>query len=124
MAKDLTIGLEDRPGTLADAAEALGKAGINIEGICGFPSGGRGVGHVLVEDAAAARQALEGAGVIVEGERDVVVVDAPDQPGELGRIARKIASVGINVDLLYVASRTRVVIGASDPEGARRTLGM
>ena len=35
--KDLTIYLEDRPGTLADMSEALGKAGINIEGLAGFP---------------------------------------------------------------------------------------
>ncbi|NIT57181.1 MAG: amino acid-binding protein, partial [Phycisphaerae bacterium] len=38
MAKDLTVILEDRPGTVADMGEALGKAGINIEGGCGFPS--------------------------------------------------------------------------------------
>ncbi len=32
MAKDLTVILEDRPGTIADMGEALGKAGVNIEG--------------------------------------------------------------------------------------------
>jgi hypothetical protein len=30
--KDLTVILEDRPGTLADLGEATGRAGINIEG--------------------------------------------------------------------------------------------
>jgi hypothetical protein len=42
MATDLTIILEDRPGTLVDVGEALGKAGINIDGMCGFPCQGRG----------------------------------------------------------------------------------
>ena len=36
--KDLTVSLEDRPGTLADLGEALGKAGINIEGMCAVAS--------------------------------------------------------------------------------------
>lgn len=42
MATDLTLILEDRPGTLADLGEAAGKAGVNIDGLCGFPSEGRG----------------------------------------------------------------------------------
>jgi len=36
MVKDLTVVLEDRPGTAADMGEALGKAGVNIDGFCGF----------------------------------------------------------------------------------------
>ncbi len=58
MAKDLTVVLENRPGTLAELGEALGKAGINVDGMCGFPCEGRGVIHILVEDAGAARIAL------------------------------------------------------------------
>ena len=50
--KDLTIELDEKAGTVAAAAEALGKAGVNIEGICGFVVGDKGVGHVLVADAA------------------------------------------------------------------------
>jgi hypothetical protein len=42
MTKDLTIILEDHPGTLADVGEPLGKAGINIDGLCGFPCEGKG----------------------------------------------------------------------------------
>jgi hypothetical protein len=56
--KDLTVSLEDRPGTLADLGEALGKAGINIEGMCAVASEGRSIIHLLVTDAAAARTAL------------------------------------------------------------------
>lgn len=125
MAKDLTVILQDRPGTLASAAEALGKAGINIEGSCGFPCGGEGVWHVLVEDAAAARKALQGAGFQVRAERDVVVIDnVADRPGELGKAVRKIADAGVNVDLVYLATRTRVVIGANDLAKARTAVGM
>ena len=122
MAKDLTVLLEDRPGTLADMAETLGKAGINIEGGCGFPSEGRGVLHVLVEDDAGARSALEEAQFEVAGVRDVLILEIEDHPGAFGQMARKIANAGANVDLMYLATRTRIVIGADDLEKARSVL--
>lgn len=123
MAKDLTVILDDRPGTLATLTEALGKAGINIDGLCGFPSEGKGVIHILVQDAAAARRAMEAAGFTVRGEREVLVLDAQDRPGEVGQIARRIANAGVNIDLIYVATKTRVVIGASDLPKAKAALG-
>ncbi len=122
MAKDLTVILDDRPGTLATLTEALGKAGINIEGLCGFPSEGKGVIHILVQDAAAARRAAEAAGFTVRGEREVLVLDVQDRPGEVGRITRRIANAGVNIDLIYVATKTRVVIGASDLPKAKAAL--
>ncbi len=114
MAKDLAVELTDQPGTLAALGEALGKAGLNIEGVCGIPAGGKAVVHVLVEDAAAARQALKQAGLSVTGEQDVLVLNLDDRPGALGAVARKIANAGVNVTLVYLATRTRVVIGAND----------
>jgi len=124
MSKDLMVILVNRPGTLADAAEALGRAGINIEGGCGFPSGAEGVFHVLVDDSAGARRALEQAGFEVRAERDVVLLDRlPDQPGTLGAALRRIADAGVNVDLLYSAADGRVVLGGEDVEGLRRAAG-
>ena len=116
MATDLTVYLEDVPGTLANMGEALGKAGVNADGMCGFPCEGRGVLHVLFEDATGARAALEGAGLEVGAEREVLVVEIEDQPGAFGAIARKIANEGINFDLAYLATRTRLVIGTNDLE--------
>ena len=119
MMKDLTVILEDRPGTLADVGEALGKAGINIEGGCGFPCEGEGVLHILVEDAAAARRALEGIGLEVRGEREVLVLEIEDRPGTLGEVSRRIANAGVNVDLVYLATNSRLVLGADDLDKAR-----
>jgi len=123
MAKDLTVVLEDRPGTLASLGEALGKAKVNIEGICGVPDRGKAAIHILVEDAAAARKALQQGGFQVSGERDVLVVSLEDKPGSLGAAARKIASAGVNIDLIYLATRTRVVLGTSDMAKAKTALG-
>ena len=90
MATDLSISLPDEPGGLAKAAKALGDAGVNIEGIAGLGGGGHGHVHLLVEDAGAARTALEGAGATLEGEREAVIVDvsSEDRPGKLAELAR------------------------------------
>ncbi len=122
MAKDLTVVLENRPGTLADLGEALGGAGINLDAMCGFPCEGRGVIHILVEDAGGARSALEAAGLTVETERDVFLFDAEDRPGMLGETMRKLANAGVNVDLIYKATQTVLVIGADDLEKAQAAL--
>ncbi|CAN5314125.1 ACT domain-containing protein [soil metagenome] len=122
MATDLKVFLENRPGTIAEAGEAFGGAGINIEGSCGFPSEGRGVLHFLVNDAGAARQALVNAGMEVAEEREVIVVDIEDKPGALGELARRMADAGVNVDLLYMATNSRVVLGCDDIEKARELI--
>jgi len=122
MAKDLTVFLEDRPGTLAAMGKALGDAGINIDGFCGFPCEGKGVGHILVDDAEGARRALEAIGLEVSGERDVMVLDVENRSGSLGEIAQKIADSGANLDLIYVASNSRLVVGADDLAKARAAL--
>jgi hypothetical protein len=124
--KDLTVSLEDRPGTLADLGEALGKAGINIEGLCVISSEGRAIGHVLIEDAAAARAALEAAGIKVEGETEPLIREAPpdavDRPGAMGESARAVANAGVNVQLLYLATRNRIVWLTSDNQRAAQAL--
>jgi hypothetical protein len=124
MPTDLTVILQNRPGTIADAGEATGSAGINLEGTCGFECGGEGILHVLVEDeAATVRRAFEEAGLEVRNEREVLVVDIEDRPGALGRTLRRVADAGVNVDLVYLATGTRLVIGPDDLQRAREALG-
>lgn len=119
MVKDLTIILQDRPGTLADMGEILGKAGINIEGICATKKNGDGAIHILVEDSAGARQALKGKGIEVTAERDVLVIEIENRPGTLGEVARKLANAGVNIEVVYLATKTRLVIGVDNLEKAQ-----
>ncbi len=121
MPRDLTVVLQNQPGTLADAAQALGRAGVNIEGACGFPAGSEGILHVLVEDAAGARRALEEAGLEVRDDREVVIINRlPDEPGTLSEALRRIADANVNVDLLYNGQDGSVVLSGNDVEGLRQ----
>ena len=126
MATDLSISVSDEPGGLAGAAKALGGAGVNIQGLAGLGGGGTGHIHVLVDDAGAARSALEGAGYSVESQRDAVVVElsGEDKPGKLGEMAGKVADAGVNLAACYVASGSRLVFVAEDSAALRSALGV
>ena len=121
--KDFILDLEDRPHGLAAFAEVMASAGLNIEGICGFFAEGKALHHVLVEDVEPAIEALADAGFEVFGPRDVLVVDVEDRPGALAGIARAVAEAGVEVDLVYVANDSRLVLGVDDLERAQAAVG-
>jgi hypothetical protein len=123
--KDLTVIMDDQPGKLADLGEATGKAGINIAGLCAMVGDGKGFIHILVEDEAAAREALQEAGLGVADEREAVIVDLHDKPGAMGEIARDLAEAGVNIDVAYtIFSGVRLVILTEDVEAARQALDL
>jgi hypothetical protein len=114
MASDLTVTLEDRPGALADMGDALGRAGVNIDGIAGATGSGSPQIHILVEDAEAARAALAEAGIEVGPAKDVVKMGFEDRPGELGEIGRRIADTGTNIEVVYISCDGQLVLATSN----------
>ena len=134
MATDLTVVLDDRAGQLAHMGEALGDAGVNIEGFCATTDDGVGIVHVLVENAMVAQNALILADIKVEGEADAVVIDLTDRAGRpagharpggrqgrdrrdqhLGRLSRDPRSSGARDERQREGSERR-----SRPSGVRR----
>ena len=123
MPTDLTVGLVNQPGTLLRASDALGRAGVNIEGACGYVCDGQGVYHVLVEDARRARSALMDAGLEIQDEREVVATPVANRPGSAAAILRGIADAGVNIDLIYVTADSQLVLGGPDLPAIRNALG-
>jgi hypothetical protein len=124
MAFDLTIDIENTPGALADVAAAISDAGVNIAAATCIGPSERAELHILVPHAEAARHLLAISHVPVTREREVVVIDVEDRPGVLADLARRVAKAGVNIDLLYVATRNRVVFGAPDVTALRGALGV
>lgn len=122
MLKSLTVVLEDRQGALAGACEVIGQAGVNIEGMCCFASQGVAMLYVAVADGAGARRSLERHGLKVSEERDVVAVPVEDQPGGAGRVLRRIADAGLNLEVAYQALGHRIVVGVRDLEKLQAVL--
>jgi hypothetical protein len=122
MAVDLVIDIENEPGALARVAAAISDAGVNIAAATCVGPGEWAELHILVPHAEAAKHALAISHVAVSREREVVVVDVEDRPGVLADLTRKIAKAGVNLDLVYVATRNRVVFGAADLAALRAAL--
>ncbi len=122
MRKDLVIIPEDRPGVVADLGEALGEAGINIEAISAFTGQGKGIVHLLVDQADEAVQVLRAGGFDVRAARRVVVVPLPDEPGHLGRATRTLAEADINIEQAYIAAGSKLVIVCDDVDRAKELL--
>ena len=122
MAVDLVIDIENTPGALAQVAAAISDAGVNIAAATCIGGGERAELHILVPHAEAARHLLAISHVAVTREREVVVIDVEDRPGVLADLTRTIARAGVNLDLVYVATRNRVVFGAADLPALRAAL--
>jgi hypothetical protein len=123
VAVDLVIDIENTPGALALVAAAISDAGVNIAAATCLGTGDHAELHILVKHAEAARHSLAISHLAVSRERQVVVVDVEDRPGVLADLTRKIAKAGVDLDLVYVATRNRVVFGAADFEGLKAALG-
>jgi hypothetical protein len=122
MAFDLVIDIENVPGALAQVAAAISDAGVNIAAATCIGAGERAELHILVPHAEAARHSLAISHLAVNREREVVVVDVADRPGVLADLTRRIARAGVDLDLVYVATRNRVVFGSADLAGLRAAL--
>ena len=119
--KDVTIVLDHRPGALAEMGDALGRAGVSIEGGGAWAVDGRGVAHFLFADGDAARRALEAAGIRVTAVRDVVLQRlAQAVPGQLGALTRRMAEAGVNVEVLYSDHAHQLVLVVDDVAAGRR----
>lgn len=117
--KDLAIALDNRPGALAEMGEALGRAGVSVEGGGAWVVDGKGVAHFLITNGTAARQALEAAGITVLAEREVLIQRLKQAvPGQLGMLTRRMAEAGVNIEVLYSDHDHQLILVVDDlPRG-------
>jgi len=126
IAKQLAIFLDNRPGMLARVADALGEAKINIYAIMTSDTVDHSVIRLVVSDYRKALHVFEQHGTLVV-EDDVVVVDGSNKPGELARLAHKLAQAKINIEYCYSATPTEakrglMVVRVSNPQKALKVL--
>jgi hypothetical protein len=123
-AKQLSIGVENRPGTLAHVARVLGDAKVNILAFLTTTSGAEGAVHIVPDNVNKAKKALEGAGLSCT-EADVLHVELPNVPGALGNFAGKLAAKDINITSGHQTTvkgsrKASVTFAVSDLEKAAR----
>jgi len=114
---DVAIRLENRPGEMARMGEALGEAGISVEGGGGWLVDGKGYMHFLFDDGEAARRALENVHIEVLAVREVLVQKLrQDVPGQLGKIARRMTDAGVNIEVIYSDHENQLILVVDDFE--------
>jgi hypothetical protein len=120
------IKAENRPGALADLAEAFGERGINISGIAGSAWEGDGAIALITNDDAGTRSVLDERGATYR-EAELLAAAMEDRPGTLGTAARRLADRGINIEALIPTgmqgTRVTVAFAVDDVGAAREALG-
>ncbi len=118
---EFVVRLANRPGMLASLTERLAEAGVNIEALAAYGIDGEGVVRLIVDDATATRRCLSDAGIQAE-EHQVLDAHLPHRPGELARLARRLADAGVNIDALYLLNSgpdgIELAMAVNDPEAA------
>ena len=122
MVPEITVSLENKPGTMARLCTVLGDAKVNIEAIHGVSRGEENVVRFVSDNPGKAAEALGAAGIAYT-QREVLIVKVLDEPGMLGDVALVMAEAGINIDSIYVTSVGYVVLGVDDLDGAIQVAG-
>lgn len=128
--KEISVITENDVGSLAQVAEAVGAVGVNIEAISAYGLDGKAVFRIITNDVLSATKALSRLPNTEVREANAIIYKMINRPGELGKITRKLANKGVNLESLYIVSRkqdfTEVAIRPheDDFDKAREVLGI
>jgi hypothetical protein len=103
----------------------LGNNGVNIRAIASERANERPMIRIVTDDEATAKAALGRSGIPFD-LRDVVAVKMADRPGELGKMARRLARAMVNVDSIYILGKngasTDIALTVDDMQKAQNAL--
>lgn len=124
--KQLSLFLENKPGTLSSPMQVLAKAKINILTLSVADTQHFGILRIIVRDWEKAKQLLEKKGCVVK-VTDVVAIEVTDRPGGLAEILAVLDKNGINLEYMYAftlkrESKGMLVFRFDDPDRAVEVL--
>lgn len=102
-AKEIRFTMPNKVVLLSEVTTAIAGAKINITAICAYGMGNTATFMLTTNSNTKAKRALAPLGVVIE-ERDVVEIEVSDKPGELQKIAKKIAGAGIDIEYMYATA--------------------
>jgi hypothetical protein len=119
---EFTVRIANRPGQLAELVQRLAEAGLGIEALTTYVSGGESVVRLMVDDEDAARRVLSETDVPFE-EQKVLATVIPNDLGALATMTRRLADVGVNIEAMYLLHSSgeglRFALAVDDHERAR-----
>ncbi len=98
--REFAIRMDDRPGILGKVCRALGDRGVNILAFQSFPSEGKSLVHIVVDNPTTAKTVLDSERLSYT-EAEVAQVKLPHRAGELARAASRLGEADININYAY-----------------------
>jgi hypothetical protein len=122
----LSIFLENKPGSLTTPCRLLAQAGINLLTLSLADTQQFGILRLIVRHWKKAKEVLEAGGCVVK-VTEVMAVEVPDRPGGLADILQAIEKAGINLEYMYAFTEKQenkgmLVFRFSEPEKAAEVL--
>ncbi|MCL5098057.1 MAG: ACT domain-containing protein [Candidatus Omnitrophica bacterium] len=120
--KQLSLFLENKPGSLSLPCRALAQAGLNILTLSLADTEQYGILRLVVPEWERAKKVLETAGCVVKVS-EVEAIEVPDRPGGLAEVLEAAEKAGINVEYMYAftvkrAGKSVLVFRFDEPDAA------
>ena len=123
--KEFKVFVNNKTGELARVTEALAAGAVNIRALASEGGPSKAFLRVVTGDVATTEKALKNAGLTFE-LNEIVDLELMDRPGELAKIARRLARQGVNIESIYILGtkngKTQIAMTVSDLEKARAAL--
>ncbi|HEV8595277.1 MAG TPA: ACT domain-containing protein [Thermoplasmata archaeon] len=124
--KEFKVFVSNKAGELARVTEALATQAVNIKALASEGGSSKAFLRVVTGDVATTEKALKNAGLDFE-LNEILDVELMDRPGELAKIARRLARQGVNVESIYILGskngKTHIAMTVSDVQKAKAALG-
>jgi hypothetical protein len=126
-ARQISVGLENKPGRLAHFCGCLAERNINIIAISVAETTEQGVVRMVVDKPASAVKMLKEYCPLTYSETDVLLIDLPNEVGALAQLANKLSARKVNVNFVYGstglgAKKSYIIVGAKNIDAAARAL--
>ena len=122
--KQLSVTMENRPGTLAEMCRALGEKKVNILALISSEREGQSLVCMIVDKVLVAKRALQAIGYAYT-EDQVLVTKVPNRPGTFATVAKRLGDAGVNIDYAYLGAEAGsrqqlVVLSVSDLDQGKK----
>ncbi len=123
--KQISVFVENRPGSLMRVTSALNKAKINIRAIASFDTPEFGILRLVVDQPEEAKEYLTTQGFVVRVQ-DVIGAELKDEKGNLNQMLQILADGQISIGYIYSfvirENKAPVMVFHSDDNGKARAV--
>jgi hypothetical protein len=122
---EFKVFVDNKPGELARVTEALAVNAVNIVAIASEITNAMPFYRIVTNDVNTTRKALQMAGLNYE-ENEILVAELIDRPGELAKVARRLARANVNISSIYMLGtkdgKTQIAMTVDNLQRAKQLL--